>query len=141
MTGSCAFTSRGRCPARTPKRMPTQSAAHSPSPAKANPGRNLKPSSFKGMISFVPKPSQQRASPMRNALKLIPIVTVLGGGACHKQEPVQNEQNVAIDINSVSPNDIEELPADESSGTPSDQLANGEDSADVNDLNAASNGY
>ena len=78
---------------------------------------------------------------MRNALKLIAAaIAVLGVTACQKQAP-QTDQNVAIDINSVSPNDIEELPADESSGTPSDQLANGEDNADVNDLNAASNSY
>jgi hypothetical protein len=79
---------------------------------------------------------------MRNALKLLlaaPMV-LLSLGACQKQEP-QSDQNVAIDINSVSPNEIEALPADESSGTPSDELANGEDNADVNDLNAASNSY
>jgi len=78
---------------------------------------------------------------MRNAPKvLIALVAVAMLGACRKQEP-QAEQNVAIDINSVSPNDIEALPPDESSGTPSDQLANGEDNPDVNDLNAASNTY
>ena len=78
---------------------------------------------------------------MRNALKLLPVLmltTTLAG--CNKQEP-QTDQNVAIDINSVSPNDIEALPPDESSGTPSDQLANGDDNPDVNDLNAASNTY
>lgn len=78
---------------------------------------------------------------MRNALKLLPAsILLLGVSACQKQEP-QTDQNVAIDINSVSPNDIEALPADESSGTPSGELANGEDNADVNDLNAASNSY
>ena len=78
---------------------------------------------------------------MRNALKLLPVLilsTTLAG--CNKREP-QTDQNVAIDINSVSPNDIEALPPDESSGTPSDQLANGDDNPDVNDLNAASNTY
>jgi len=66
------------------------------------------------------------------------LPTTLAG--CNKQEP-QTDQNVAIDINSVSPNDIEALPPDESSGTPSDQLANGDDNPDVNDLNAAGNSY
>lgn len=78
---------------------------------------------------------------MRNALKVLTAaVALLSVGACNRQEP-QTDQNVAIDINSVSPNDIEALPADESSGTPSDQLANGEDNPDVNDLNSASNSY
>jgi len=77
---------------------------------------------------------------MRNAPKLLPLFIILALGACNKQEP-QTDQNVAIDINSVTPNDIEALPPDESSGTPSDQLANGEDNPDVNDLNAASNTY
>lgn len=78
---------------------------------------------------------------MRNALKVLTATIALASvGACKKQEP-QTDQNVAIDINSVSPNDIEALPPDESSGTPSDQLANGEDNPDVNDLNSASNSY
>ena len=78
---------------------------------------------------------------MRNALKVLPPLMALAAlAACHKQPP-QTDQNVAIDINSVSPNDIEALPPDESSGTPSDQLANGDDSADVNDLNATGNSY
>ena len=61
-------------------------------------------------------------------------------GACAKQQP-QNDQNVAIDINSVSPNDIEELPADESSATPSNQLANGYDDSDVNETDVVNNSY
>lgn len=66
---------------------------------------------------------------MRNALKLIPpLIAFAGLGACHKQE-AQTDQNVAIDINTVSPNDIEALPADESSETPSNELANGYDDA------------
>lgn len=78
---------------------------------------------------------------MRNALSVLASVTALAAlGACHKQQG-QTDQNVAVDLNSVSPNDIEALPPDESSATPSDQLANGDDSADVNDLNATSNSY
>jgi hypothetical protein len=78
---------------------------------------------------------------MRNAPELLIAFIALGAlGACNKQQP-PTDQNVAIDINSVSPNDIEALPPDESSGTPTDQLANGEDSADVNDLNATTNSY
>ena len=73
---------------------------------------------------------------MRNALKVLTASIVFASlGACNKQDP-QADQNVAVDINSVSPNDIEALPPDESSDTPSDQLANGDDNPDVNDLNS-----
>jgi hypothetical protein len=59
--------------------------------------------------------------------------------ACHKQEQPPANQNIAIDeglpANQVGGNaDIETLPADESSTTPSNQLANGFDSPDVNDI-------
>jgi len=77
---------------------------------------------------------------MRTAM-MFALVFALGLlGACGKQQP-QNDQNVAIDINSVSPNDIEELPADESSATPSNQLANGYDDSDVNDTDVPGNSY
>ena len=49
------------------------------------------------------------------------------------------DQNVAVDINTVSPNDIEALPPDESSETSSNELENGADNADVGDLNSAGN--
>jgi hypothetical protein len=58
--------------------------------------------------------------------------------ACKKE---QTEQNVVI-TNDIPPNaDIETLPPDESSETPSNELANGADDADVTDLNAANNAY
>jgi len=76
---------------------------------------------------------------MRNALKVLPgFIALAGLSACHKQEP-QTDQNVAIDINTVSPNDIEALPADESSETPSNELANGYDTD--NAANATDNSY
>lgn len=57
--------------------------------------------------------------------------------ACRK-EPAQ-DQNIVI-TNEIPANaDIETLPADESVGTPPDQLQNGMDNADVGDLNAAQN--
>ncbi len=52
-----------------------------------------------------------------------------------------SEQNAAIDINDVSPNDIEALPPDESSETSSNELVNGADNADVSDLNGSANAY
>ena len=75
---------------------------------------------------------------MRSLRKLV----VLGGAslaivACQKN---QSDQNIAID-NVAANADIETLPPDESSETPSNELINGSDNADVGDLNASSNSY
>ena len=73
---------------------------------------------------------------MRNVTKgPVLLVAILALAACSDR----SAENVAIDINNAAPGDIEALPPDESSATPSDQLVNGDDNADVNDLNAASN--
>jgi uncharacterized protein YcfL len=59
--------------------------------------------------------------------------------ACNKQQqPQRQDQNLSMDQgvpnNQVAGNaDIETLPADESSTTPSNQLANGFDNPDVNE--------
>jgi hypothetical protein len=76
------------------------------------------------------------------ALRLVLISLALAApvGACRKSEPAP-EQNAAIDINTVSPNDIEALPPDESSETSSNELVNGADNADVSDLNSSGNAY
>ena len=76
---------------------------------------------------------------MRSALKLLMLAALAGGGAaCQKQ---QADQNIVI-TNEIPANaDIETLPPDESVGTPSDQLENGIDNADVSDLNASANSY
>ena len=77
---------------------------------------------------------------MRNARLTVALGTaVLALGACGNKQQAQ-DQNIAIDEgvpnNQVAANaDIETLPADESSATPSGQLQNGYDSPDV-DLNA-----
>jgi hypothetical protein len=73
---------------------------------------------------------------MRIATKIL----VLGGAiaalaACKEQ----SDQNIAVD-NIVANADVETLPPDESSETPSSELINGSDNADVGDLNA-SNSY
>lgn len=66
-------------------------------------------------------------------------------GACQKQQQQKpQDQNIAIDEgipdNQVAGNaDIETLPADESSTTPSNQLQNGFDSPDVNDIGNSGN--
>ena len=71
---------------------------------------------------------------MRAAVKMLVLSSaVVAMAACQKQ----SDQNIAIDNgvpdNSLAGNaDIETLPADESSTTPSNQLANGYDNLDVN---------
>ena len=77
---------------------------------------------------------------MRNARTILAIGTaVLALGACNKQQQQAKDQNIAIDAgvpdNGMAGNaQIETLPADESSTTPSNQLQNGYDNPDVNDL-------
>ena len=63
------------------------------------------------------------------------ILTILFAGsaltaACQKQP--QAEQNIIVDNGVMANADIEALPPDESSGTPTNELANGEDNPDVN---------
>ena len=75
---------------------------------------------------------------MRKVTKLL----VLGGAilvvaACQKN---QSDQNIAVD-NIAANADVEALPPDESSETPSNELMTGTDNADVGDLNASSNSY
>lgn len=72
---------------------------------------------------------------MPNAPRLLIALAVLAGlGGCHKEAAQQNaDANLTvIDNATVDPNDVEALPADESSATPSNQLVNGDDSPDVN---------
>lgn len=81
---------------------------------------------------------------MPNA-KMIAAFIALSLGACHKQQQQQAaDQNMSMDEgiadNQVAGNaDIETLPADESSTTPSNQLQNGFDSPDVNDVGTEGN--
>ena len=60
---------------------------------------------------------------------------------CCNQGKQPPEQNIVMD-NEVDANaQIETLPPDESSAIPSNQLANGADNPDVNDLGGSSNSY
>ncbi|MFL6745980.1 MAG: hypothetical protein ACJ8EO_08170 [Sphingomicrobium sp.] len=59
------------------------------------------------------------------------VIALAAAAACRKTPP---DQNVVLDINNASPNDIEALPPDESSATPSNELINGDDNPGVNDL-------
>lgn len=86
---------------------------------------------------------------MRNAKIAGAIVLLalaaLSLGACQKRQQQQaQDQNIAIDEgianNQIAGNaDIETLPADESSATPSNQLQNGFDNPDVNDIGSSGN--
>jgi hypothetical protein len=76
---------------------------------------------------------------MRNADKVFALLIGLAAIAgCQKSA---TGENAAAPRNSAAPVDIEALPPDESSATPSNELANGADNADVADLNASGNGY
>ena len=76
---------------------------------------------------------------MRNAAKiLIAAFGVVALAGCNKQQ-VDRNQDMTIDENIASSGlpanaDIETLPADESSTTPSNQLQNGYDSPEINEL-------
>ena len=76
---------------------------------------------------------------MRDANRLILVMAAAAALAACSKPAHQND--VAIDINNAAPSDIEQLPPDESSETSSNELINGADNADVNDLNASSNAY
>ncbi len=85
---------------------------------------------------------------MPNARKFaVAALIALALGACHKrqQEPSQNgalSMDEGVADNEVASNaDVETLPPDESSATPSNQLANGFDNPDVNDLSNSQNSY
>ena len=58
-------------------------------------------------------------------------------GFCHK--PANENNVVTVDNDAATPADVEALPPDESSATPSNELVNGSDNPDVNDVNAATN--
>jgi hypothetical protein len=81
-------------------------------------------------------------SVMRPALKILVAAAIpLAFAGCHKTP--QQEQNISIDDDLMnggtqqgaqSNAEVETLPADESSTTPSNQLQNGSDNPDVNDI-------
>lgn len=82
---------------------------------------------------------------MRAALKLLVVAAMVGASAaCHKTQqkpPDQNVMSMEDDLmNGGTPEnaDVETLPPDESSGTPSNELANGADNPDVNEATSNS---
>jgi len=77
---------------------------------------------------------------MHDARIIAAAIAAIALGACNKQQ-AQQDQNIVITNEFPANADIETLPADESVGTPTDQLENGSDNADVGDLNASQNSY
>jgi hypothetical protein len=79
---------------------------------------------------------------MRAALIALVVLASAAAAACHKPTPQAQDQNATtMDANAIANADIEQLPPDESSGTPSNQLVNGSDNPDVNDVNASTNSH
>jgi len=72
---------------------------------------------------------------MPNAKPLI-LGALAALAACSGQS--NPDQNVVITDNVPAGADVEALPPDESSGTPTDELENGADSNDVNELDSNS---
>jgi len=78
---------------------------------------------------------------MRNAARALTIaIGAAAIAACNRaQPPVQDNQDMSPESNLAAGDlpsnaEIETLPADESSTTPSNQLQNGYDNPDVNDV-------
>lgn len=79
---------------------------------------------------------------MRNARLIVALALVFALGACHGKDEQNAQANQGISMDEGVPENqlaadnaqIETLPADESSTTPTNQLANGFDNPDVNDI-------
>jgi hypothetical protein len=82
---------------------------------------------------------------MRARTTILLALAPLGLAACQKKPPQAQDQNISITqpvTNETMANaDIEMLPPDESSATPTNELASGSDNPDVNDLNASGNSH
>lgn len=80
---------------------------------------------------------------MRTRLVMLVLAASTAGlAACNKADQPGQEQNIVIDDGNIPANaDIEELPADESSGTPTNELVNGDDTSGLGEANASSNSY
>jgi hypothetical protein len=83
---------------------------------------------------------------MRIATMVILALAPLALAACNKNaQPQARDGNISVDqpfTNETMANaDIETLPPDESSVTPSNELETGSDNPDVNDVNASGNSH
>lgn len=75
---------------------------------------------------------------MPDARILTATIAAIAIGGCQKAQQQPDAQNIVISNEVPANADIETLPPDESAGTPADQLENGSDNADVNELNSNS---
>ena len=65
---------------------------------------------------------------MRNAIKPLLLTSAFALAACQGKHQDAQDQNIVIDSGNIPANaDIEALPPDESSGTSTEELANGAD--------------
>ena len=78
---------------------------------------------------------------MRNANRVAVLISLgaLAVAGCRKNVDQNAGAPVAMNNDVAANADIEALPPDESSATPSDQLESGDDNADVNDLGNGDN--
>lgn len=85
---------------------------------------------------------------MRNAKLIVALgIPSLAISACHAKDEQNAQANQGISMDEGVPENhlaadnaqIETLPADESSATPTNQLANGSDNPDVNDIGTTTN--
>ena len=77
---------------------------------------------------------------MGNVSKTLLLASAaLAVAGCKGQQ--QEDQNIVITNEMPANAEIEALPPDESSGTTTNELENGADNPDVNELNASSNSY
>jgi hypothetical protein len=67
---------------------------------------------------------------MRAGFKIMLMAAIALTAACQKQPPA--DQNIIMDNGVMANADIEAVPPDESSGTSTNELANGNDNPDVN---------
>ena len=66
-------------------------------------------------------------------------LVALATAACRQQD--QSGQNIAVDNNNMANADIEALPPDESSATPTNELENGAANTDAGELDNTGNSY
>ena len=128
--GSAAATSRPT---------PTRSAAISTSPAKARAGRSSKRSNFADASWCVPKPTQRELHLCQMQLRSSLLASALAALAACQQAAASPSQNIAIDDQRrpvrPTPRSKRCRPT-RAATTPSNELANGDDNPDVNDLDA-----
>jgi hypothetical protein len=70
---------------------------------------------------------------MRLILRLTTPALAIVAVGCGREKPPPDQNIIVADNNNMAGAEVETLPSDESSGTPSNQLVNGNDNPDVNE--------